>query len=107
MDKVLRRRIQGRRLVYSFIISVFLAFVPMNIEPSELVLTGGKIYQPKEKNNHYGKRNQLTRQQKLHQGNSWIRYFKHKFKSNKISYVSNYELFKNNKKELIIACLVK
>ena len=42
--------------------------MPLGIEPSELVLTGGKIYQPKEKNNHYGQRNQLTRQQKLHQG---------------------------------------
>ena len=42
--------------------------MPLGIEPSELVLIGGKIYQPKEKNNHYGQRNQLTRQQKLHQG---------------------------------------
>ena len=50
MDKkVLGRRIQGRRLVYSFIISVLLVFVPMNIQPSELVLTSGKIYQPKKK----------------------------------------------------------
>lgn len=55
-------------MVYSFIISVLLIVVPLSIEPSELVLTGGKIYQPKEKNNHYGQRNQLTRQQKQHQG---------------------------------------
>ncbi len=55
-------------MVYSYIISLVLIFFPLSISPSELVLTGGKIYQPKETKRYYGKRNQLTRQQKLNQG---------------------------------------
>ena len=66
--KVLGRRIQGRRLVYSFIISVLLVFVPMNIQPSELVLTSGQNLSAKRKKIIImGQRNQLTGQQKQNQ----------------------------------------
>ena len=43
-------------------------FVPAHLSHSELVVVGGKIYQPKDKNKHYGQRNKLTRQQKIQQG---------------------------------------
>ena len=55
-------------MVYSIIISMVLLFVPVNLSHSELVVAGGKMYQPKDKNKHYGQRNKLTRQQKIQQG---------------------------------------
>tara|TARA_B100001093_G_scaffold427497_1_gene421860 strand:- start:3669 stop:4049 length:381 start_codon:yes stop_codon:yes gene_type:complete len=55
-------------LVYSFIISILLLFVPVNLSHSELVVVGGKMYTPKDKNKHLGQRNKLTRQQKIQQG---------------------------------------
>ena len=55
-------------MVYSFIISIILLFVPVNLSQSELVVTGGKMYQPKENKNYFGQRNKLTRQQKIRQG---------------------------------------
>ena len=43
-------------------------FVPVNLSHSELFVTSGKMYVPKNKNKHYGQRNKLTRQQKIQQG---------------------------------------
>ena len=42
--------------------------MPAHLSHSELVVVGGKMYQPKDKNKHYGQRNKLTRQQKIQQG---------------------------------------
>ena len=55
-------------MVYSIIIIIILAFVPGNLSHGELFVTSGKMYQPKNKNKHYGQRNKLTRQQKIQQG---------------------------------------
>ena len=43
-------------------------FIPINLSHSELVVVGGKMYQPNNDKKTYGKRNQLTRQQKIQQG---------------------------------------
>tara|TARA_R100001163_G_C5060818_1_gene197670 strand:- start:1261 stop:1608 length:348 start_codon:yes stop_codon:yes gene_type:complete len=42
--------------------------MPATLSNSEITIAGGKIYQPKDKTNHYGQRNKLTRQQKIQQG---------------------------------------
>lgn len=43
-------------------------FIPVNLSYSELVVVGGKIYQPKGDKKLYGTQRPLTRQQKIHQG---------------------------------------
>lgn len=56
-------------MVYSFIITILLVFVPINLSHSELVVVSGKIYQPKaDRKKIYGTVRPLTRTQKIQQG---------------------------------------
>ena len=49
-------------MVYSIIISIFLIFIPVDID------AGGKMYQRKNDKKTYGTQRPLTRQQKIQQG---------------------------------------
>ena len=55
-------------MIIKLLLALCLATMPATITNGEITIAGGKIYVPKDKNNHYGQRNKLTRQQQIRQG---------------------------------------
>ena len=55
-------------MIIKILLAICLATMPATLSNSEITIAGGKMYQPQDKNNHYGQRNRLTRQQMIQQG---------------------------------------
>ena len=55
-------------MIIKILLAICLATMPATITNGEITIAGGKMYVPKDKNQHYGQRNKLTRQQKIQQG---------------------------------------